>query len=427
MRLMVFGAGKMGVPVAADLCKRDTVSGVTLVDREPAALTRAGRLIDSDYKNKLDLRELDVVTQRDAAISLLREHHAAAILMPSRRASYAALEVAIAAGRSAVDILEEYHRHPDQEETEGLAVPQWELPSYGEWLHKRAVEAKITFLDGMGFEPGLTNVTAADGIRRLDAAHDVSVRVGGIPGYSFKNDKPLSYMISWSFEHVLREYMISTLTIENGELVPKQAADGIEDVHFDGFEEPLQAAFTPGMPSFPYTRRSLRNFNAKTLRWKGHWQTVGELKRLGLLHQEAITLHGAASEGCSATSSSIQTSPRKALSDLLTPRLLPRLGESDLCIMRTTVKGERGGDPVALTYSLMVEGEPFEPADSGNSKGLSAMAKVTAFPAAWATVALAEGRITTKGIVPPEDAIFADLYRDLVEYLRERGVYITES
>jgi len=78
-------------------------------------------------------------------------------------------------------ILEEYHRRPDPHETEGLEVPAgMSQDGYGESLHSRALDSGVTLLDGMGFAPGLSNITLGEGIRKVDANRAVA-RVGGIP------------------------------------------------------------------------------------------------------------------------------------------------------------------------------------------------------------------------------------------------------
>jgi len=40
----------------------------------------------------------------------------------------------------------------------------------GNYFHHKAVEKGVTFVDGAGFAPGLTNITLGEGIRKLDQA-----------------------------------------------------------------------------------------------------------------------------------------------------------------------------------------------------------------------------------------------------------------
>jgi saccharopine dehydrogenase-like NADP-dependent oxidoreductase len=88
---------------------------------------------------------------------------------------------------------------------------------------------------------------------------------------------------------------------------------------------------------------------------------------------------------------------REFLSHIMTPKLQPLEGETDVCVMWNTVTGIKDGQKMRIDYYM------WEEADTEN--GISAMGRVTAFPEAIATVMLGKGEITKKGIVAPEDAI----------------------
>ena len=83
-------------------------------------------------------------------------------------------------------------------------------------------------------------------------------------------------MITWAFEHVLREYMIRLKVVKDGKVVDVDAGSDREPFRFDQFgkDEELECAVTPGMPSFIFSRTQLREFAEKTVRWPGHWQGV---------------------------------------------------------------------------------------------------------------------------------------------------------
>ncbi|MCP5049609.1 MAG: hypothetical protein GY940_20735 [bacterium] len=114
--------------------------------------------------------------------NVMQQYDVCIAALPTRKASYKAIEAAIEVGVNYVDILEEYHRRPDVEEDEGLELPKgMSHAEYGEWLHERAIEKGITILDGLGFAPGMSNFTVGEGIRKLDQAEVAIARVGGIP------------------------------------------------------------------------------------------------------------------------------------------------------------------------------------------------------------------------------------------------------
>ena len=398
--LVIGGGGQIGRAVAWDLAKNcEDVEAVGVADVRSEALQRVSNLVNS---NKVVLHTLDV-NDRDATLSLIRKYDICVSTLPDRGTSYGAIEAAVDAGVNFVDILEECHRCPDVEEDERLDRHGMVHQEYGDWLHQRAIEKGITILDGMGFAPGLSNVTVGEGIRKLDCAKRVIARVGGIPSKEASKRHPLRYMITWAFAHVLREYMIDVQIIENGKPAIVPAMDGYEVFRFAEFgrDEELEAFITPGMPSIVYSRPQLEYFAEKTIRWPGHWQAIQTLKECGLL----------------STESEDSFIPRLFLSKVLTPRLLPQAGDTDVCVMYNTIEGIKDGQHKCITYHMWDEGEP---------DGFTSMARVTGFTAAVSAVLLGNGRVKQKGIVAPEDAFEGDTYLLFKTELEKRNVKIME-
>jgi len=406
MKVVVFGgSGKIGSAVAWDLVKRAGVEAVGIVGRRETALERTRDWIESE---KIVSHPLDI-TNRQAAKRLMEEYDVGIIALPDRRTSYSIIDVAIEAGLNTVDILEEYHRRPDPYEREGLQVPAgMPLEEYGEWLHEKATAQGVILLDGMGFAPGLSNITVAEGIRKMDKAWSAIARVGGIPSAKAALRHPLRYMITWAFEHVLREYMIKVKVIKSGEIVEVDAMSDRETFRFAqlGKDEELECAITPGMPSFIFTRPQLDEFAEKTIRWPGHWQGIEVLKECGLLDLAPVEFQG------------IELAPRQFTASVLGAKLRPLEGDTDVCVMWNTVTGTKNGQRMRIDYYM------WDEADTEN--GISSMARVTGFPAATAAMAVGSGRIPKKGIVPPEDCIEGGLYNIFMEELKERNITILE-
>jgi len=406
MNILVFGgSGKIGAAVAWDLVQANDVSVVGLAGRREETLKRTQAWIDS---SKTKIHVLDV-TDTQAVKSLMHQYDVGVIALPDRRTSYSVMETAIESGLNIVDVLEEYHRHPDPYEIEGLETPDsMALTDYGEWLHEQAVERDITILDGMGFAPGISNITLGEGIRILDQAESAIARVGGIPSKESAAQHPLKYMITWAFEHVLREYMVKLKVIKNGKVVEVNATSDLESFRFTRFgqDEALECAITPGMPSFIYTRPFLNEFAEKTIRWPGHWQSIETLKECGLLDLQPLDINGA------------RIAPRKFLLALIEPKLQPRPGDTDVCVMWNTATGMKAGRKTRLNYYLWDEAD--------TQTGISAMARVTGFSAAIGALFIGRSMITTKGIVPPEDCIQEALYKAFMGELDERGIKVVE-
>jgi lysine 6-dehydrogenase len=398
--LVLGGGGKIGSAVAWDLARFGGFEGVGIAGRGLHSLERARAWIGGE---RVSCHILDVADKEKTKV-LMREFDVAVVALPERRSSYKALEAAVAAGVDSVDVLEEYHRRPDPYEREGLEIPAgMSLQEYGEDLHKMALSAGITLLDGMGFAPGLSNLTLGEGIRRIEADGAVA-RVGGIPCKEAAARHPLGYMITWSFGHVLREYMVRVRVMKDGRAVEVDATSGRERFVFRefGLAEELECAITPGMPSFLYTMPGLKSFAEKTIRWPGHWQAIDALKECGLLDLQPAEFHG------------LKIRPREFFLSLVEPRLLPLSGDEDLCVMWNTAWGSG-----ARADFYMWTG-------SNKANGISAMSRATGFSAAIAARMLARGDVEEKGIVAPEEGIRGQLYQKFLKELEKRGIGVLE-
>ncbi len=406
MKILVFGgSGKIGAAVAWDLVKEKDVETVGLVGRRAEALEKTKAWIGSP---KLKLHVLDI-DDTEALKSVMQQYDVGVLALPDRRTSYHVADAAIQAGLNIVDMLEEFHRRPDVYEIEGLRLPPgMSVDDYGEWLHQQAVAHGVTFFDGAGFAPGISNITIGEGIRKLDETESAIGRVGGIPSKASSEKHPLKYMITWAFEHVLREYMIKVKVIKDGKVVEVDAAGDLEGFKFSefGVNEDLECAITPGMPSFIFTRPNLKEFAEKTVRWPGHWQGVKALKECGMLDLEPVEIAGQ------------KIAPREFLLAVIEPRLRPVPGDTDVCVMWNTVVGAKNGKRTRINYYL------WDEADTKN--GISSMARVTGFSAAVAALFIGRGLVPQKGIVAPEDGITSQHYQEYINELEKRGIKILE-
>jgi lysine 6-dehydrogenase len=407
MKILVFGgSGKIGSAVAWDLAKRNEVSVIGLVGRNENSLNTVRDRIGS---SKIRIHILDIL-DHNATEDLMAQYDVGVCTLPDRKTSYTLLESAISAGLNLVDVLEEYHRRPDADETEGLVVPaDLSLNEYGDQLHQRALEKGVTFLDGIGFAPGISNIMVGEAIRQLDQAETAVARVGGIPSKTSAQRHPLKYMITWAFEHVLREYMVKLLVLKGGKVVPVDAGTELESFQFDKFDinETLECAITPGMPSMIYTRSDLKEFAEKTVRWPGHWQGIQTLKETGMLDLDPVQV------------GDTKISPREVLLSVITPKLLPQDGDTDVCVMWNTVTGRKDGKTFRIDSYL------WDEADTVNK--ISSMERVTGFAAAIGAVLIGRGEITAKGLVPPEDCIFGQAYESFRKEIEKHNIHIMET
>ena len=409
MKILVFGgSGKMGSVAAWDLAKNGNayqIETIGIIGRNENSLKRTEKWI----KDQRIVSYVLDLSQRKEIQKIMQQYDVGVIALPDRKSSYQAVEMSIEAGLNIVDILEEYHRKPDTHEIEGLSIPAgMKLEEYGEYLHQKALANGVTFVDGVGFAPGITNFTVAEGIRKMDEPISAIARCGGIPAPEYSKNHPLKYMITWSFDHVLRQYMIKVDIRKDGKIIEADAATELEKFDFNqmGRQEKLECALTPGMPSMLYTRPQLQDFYEKTVRWPGHWEAIATFKECGLLDTKPVEF-----EDC-------KIAPREFLSQLITPKLKPQQGETDICVMLNTVTGIKDGRNTKISYYM------WEGADIENN--ISAMGRVTSFTESIAAMMLGNGEIKQKGIVAPEDAFAGENYKKMINELKKRGIEILE-
>lgn len=404
MKIIVFGAGgQMGRVIAWDLSHDPEIEVVGLADKSEIQLEAAKAMIDN-AKTRLHL--LDIHNENDV-IRVMEDYDVGVLSLPTRNLSYLLVEAAVKSGLDLVDILEDYHRRPDPAELEGINVPEdMTLNEYGEDLHQRARKNGVTILDGMGFAPGLSNITLGDGISRMDQPETAVARVGGIPSKASADRFPLKYMTTWAFEHVLREYSINTQLIKDGKVVEVSSLSDRESFCFDqlGIQESLECAVTPGMPSFIHTRPKLSEFSEKTIRWPGHYQAIDILKECGLLDLNPVKVQGA------------ELPPREFLAVVLQDKLSPRENDRDVCVMYNTVTGRVNGQGARINYYL------WEGSDQENK--ISAMGRVTGYPAAIGAKFIGQGIISDPGIIPPEDGITGKVYDQFLNELDKHDIHI---
>jgi lysine 6-dehydrogenase len=405
MKILAIGAaGKMGKAVVSYLANDPAVEIVGLLDTQESAL----RSLTKGDPGKFRLHPLDISCSKEVK-EVMKQYDVGVVTLPNRRLSYRVMEMAIEARLDLVDVLEEYHRRPDNYQTEGFIVPPEfrDSQDYGEQLHENAVRNDVLILDGMGFAPGLSNLTTAHGISLLDRATTAVARVGGIPDIECCAKHPLRYMTTWSLEHVLREYTIKTQILKDGKFTEVQALYDEEAFKFNefGIDENLECAVTPGMPSFIYTHPELQYFAEKTVRWPGHYQGVRTLIECGLFDENPVDFEG------------VKISPRKFLLRTINPLLVPQQGDGDVCVMYNTVTGIKNHMPYKVEYFM------WEKADDE----FSAMARVTSFPAAIGAKLIGMNKVNVKGIRAPEECVTAENYTWFLEELREKNITIKEK
>jgi lysine 6-dehydrogenase len=369
MRMLVLGAGLQGSACAYDLLQNKNVEGVTVADLKP---DRALALLSPYVGSRLALVKVDV--QQGAAVrDIMRGHDAALCALPyyyNLEVSRAALELGIHCA--------------DLGGNTDIVFQQKKLDP-------EARAKRVTVIPDCGLAPGMVNILAAEGIRRISDAETVKIFVGGLPQHP---EPPLNYQIVYSLEGVLDYYTTPAWVLREGKPTRVESLSEPEQVDFPPPVGALEAFHTAGgISTLPWTYEGrVRSMEYKTLRYPGHSALMRAIRDLGLLELTPIKAKG------------VEVVPRDVFMAAVSPKL-SKPGQRDLVALRVEVRG-RSGQQVA--WQLL---DYFDEA-----RGISAMMRTTGYSLAATGLMQVEGRISAPGVHTPDEAVpFAEYVAELAK------------
>lgn len=270
-------------------------------------------------------------------------------------------------------------------------------------LNDEAARASATIIPSCGLAPGISNILVGHAIRSLDETQTVHIMVGGLPVTPVP---PLGYIITFSAESVIDEYTRKARIIKDSKVIDVEALSGLEEVEFPGVGR-LEAFYTDGLKTLLYTIKDVNDMWEKTLRYPGHAKKIELLKALGFFDEEPINVGG------------VSLSPRRLSARLFGQKLLMS-GTKDIVAMKVEVSGVRSGRHVSYAYHLLDQYD--------ERKGITAMARTTAYTASIIAQLILRKVIREKGVVPPERiGMSEEFFSTFLKELRKRGIKITES
>ena len=317
MNLLVLGAGLQGCACAYDLLQNPAVSQVTLADVRPVKLPK---FLAGDWKGRLRTIQLDVADM-PAVHAAFRGHAAVMSAIPYYFNGPMA-EAAIECGCHFSDLGGNTDIVLEQKK-----------------LHDQAAEKGVSVIPDCGLAPGMVNILAAEGIRRLDRAEKVKIFVGGLPQ---SPEPPLNYQIVYSLEGVLDYYTTPSWVLRDGKPTQVKALSELEPVEFPAPVGTLEAFHTAGGIStmaFAYEGK-IATMEYKTLRYPGHVAIMGAIRELGLLANEPIDVKGK------------KVVPRDVFIAAVQSQAAQAEGR-DLVALRVEVTGQKGGKPATVTFELI--------------------------------------------------------------------------
>ncbi len=379
MKLLVLGAGLQGCACAYDLLQNPAITQVTLADLRPDKLPK---FLAGDWNGRLRTIRLDV-------------------------SDSAAVRSAFAGQAAVMSAIPYYYNGPmARAAVEGGCHfsdlgGNTEIVLEQKKLHQQAEAKGISVIPDCGLAPGMVNILAAEGIRRLDQAEKVKIFVGGLPQAP---EPPLNYQIVYSLEGALDYYTTPSWVLRGGRPVQVDALSEVESVEFPSPVGTLEAFHTGGgISTLPFAYQGkIDVMEYKTLRYPGHAAVVRPIRELGLLANEPIEVKGS------------KVVPRDVFIAAVSPKLSKPNGR-DLVALQVQVTGARQGKATSVTFRLL---------DYYDAKhGISAMMRTTGYSLAITGQMQVDGRVTAKGVHTPDEAI---PFRDYVSELGKRGIRIEE-
>jgi lysine 6-dehydrogenase len=386
MKLVVLGAGMMGIGIVFDLIHSPEVREIVVVDKNIKNVNKAFKKIKagSCEKEKCRYEVIDVTAscEYNKLLTVMADADAVVNALPYEY-NLKITEAAIRAGVNLCNL------------GGSTEIVEAQLA-----LDRVAKTAGITIIPDCGLAPGITNILAAYGYEKLDATETIRIRVGGLPQ---KPLPPLDYCIVFSPYGLINEYVGHVHALRNYKIVklkPMTELEALEFKNIGKFEAFLTAG---GSSTLPATfEGKVKELDYKTIRYNGHCTKFKTLIELGFMNDAPLEVQGQL------------VIPKDFLAAILDAKL--RRDCEDMVLLRVTVDGEKNGKKKRITYELI------EYPDSEN--GLTAMMRTTAFPASVTAQMLAHNTISKKGVLPPELVVPRELF---IQELRTRGIVITES
>lgn len=365
-KIVVLGAGLVGKAMAVDLQKKyHTVA----VDINQDALDT----LSSDYG--LETVHADI-SQEETLSKIIADCDLVIGAVPSD-VGFETLRNVILAGKDIVDI-SFFSGDPFQ-------------------LDEIARENNVTAIVDCGVAPGMSNIILGYHNSHMNV-NRFECYVGGLPE---NRGWPWEYKTVFPPIECLEEYLQPGRSIENGNLIVKEALSKPESIEFPEVGM-LEGLHSDGLRTLAKTM-DIPNMVEKTLRYPGITEYLRTLRDTGFFSYDEVQVG----------KSFIR--PMDLTAALLFPKWKIQSGEPDLTVMRVTVSGTENNEAKRYTYSLL---DRFD-----SETNTTSMARTTGYTATSVADMILSDKYNRKGISPPEYiGEVGDSFEYVKEYLEERGV-----
>ncbi|MDI6917311.1 MAG: saccharopine dehydrogenase C-terminal domain-containing protein, partial [Thermoplasmatales archaeon] len=329
MKILVLGSGKMGSAVLFDLMKSKVEAGVAdvnFVSAKNVAEKYNAAAIKMDVKNS------------DRLVKIMKKYDAVISAVPYFL-NYGLAKSAVKAKTNFCDL------------GGNTEIVESELK-----LHEKVKKVGVTIVPDCGLSPGLTNILAGLGYRKINNPVEIHSRVGGLP---LKPEPPLNYGLFFSAEGLINEYTGKCRIIKNGRTAEVDALTELEEISFPSFGK-LECFHTSGSSStLPKTfKNKIMELDDKTIRYPGHCELIKAMMDMGFASEKQVKV------------GERKIKPRELFACLLEKHLKPC---KDVVLLRVSIAGKKE----------KIEYELIDYYDEENK--MSAMMRTTGYPASIIT------------------------------------------
>ncbi len=261
-------------------------------------------------------------------------------------------------------------------------------------LNKQFKKNNLTAILGIGASPGITNVMAKYASRFLNKIESIEIKIGFKDFSTYKQISPLS--ASYSIQTILEEFSWKPAIFVNGKIKFVEPISGREEYNFPepiGMQKP-QYTIHSEIATLPYTLKA-KNVSFKIAFDDEFVDKIKMLKENGFISDEKIKINNNEFNIKEVSAEILKKLP-KTISE--------KINQYEIIRVILSNKHKK------IIMDAKISGETID--------------KDTGVPPSIIAQMIVDGKITNKGVFPPESII---LEEDFFKELAKRRIYIYQN